>query len=165
MFNHAAGGYGGQATLCGGLGSCAAMINLVAFDNDNTHTKLTADLLKWYAQTSMPSTRFDAIATYKDQYQEEPGSPLCHVSVSSWIMKADTKYDAKERKDRCGKVTADVVYQTVEMLNAYAEGKYAPIKAKLTADTAGCMSCHGKEAAYNVTVQQDCLACHDDHTK
>lgn len=30
MFHHAAGGYGGQGTLCGSIGSCAAIINLVA---------------------------------------------------------------------------------------------------------------------------------------
>lgn len=165
MFNHAAGGYGGQGTLCGCLGSCAAMFNLVAFDKEKTHTKLTADLIKWYSQTTMPSKRFDSIAKFKDQYQEAPDSPLCHVSVSSWILKANTKYDAPERKDRCGKVTADVVYQAVLMLNDLADKKYTPIAANLTQETSECMSCHGKGGDFNVTVQQNCLSCHDDHTK
>lgn len=165
MFNHASGGYGGQGTLCGGLGSCAAMINLIAFDKNKTHAKLTADLLHWYSQTSMPSTRCDAIATFTDQYQEAPGSPLCHASVSSWILKTGAAYGDKERKDRCGKVTADVVYQTVLMLNDYADGKHTPILANLSNESADCMSCHGKDAFHNVTVQQDCLSCHDDHTK
>lgn len=164
MFNHTAGGYGGQATLCGCLGSCAAIFNLVAFDKDKTHTKMAGDLLKWYSQTPLPSNRYDAIATHKDQYQEVPGSPLCHISVSSWIMKAGTKYGAPDRKDRCAKVTADVVYQAVEMLNAHAERAYTPVKAALTQPTLDCMSCHGKEGDHNVTVQQDCRLCHDDHT-
>jgi hypothetical protein len=165
LFNHAAGGYGGQGSLCGSLGACAALINLIAFDKDKSHTKLTADLLKWYSQTEMPSNRCDAIATHKDQYKEAPGSTLCHVSVSSWILKANTNYDAPARKDRCGKVTGDAVYQTVLMLNDYSDGKYTAVKAKLSAETAGCMSCHGKGGDNNVTIQQDCMDCHTDHTK
>lgn len=165
MFNHAAGGYGGQGTLCGALGSCSALINLVAFDKDRNHTKLAADLLKWYSQTAMPSARCDAIAKFKDQYREVPGSALCHASVSSWMMKAKTGYNSAERKDRCAKVTGDVVYQTVTMLNDYAEGKYTAVKAKLSAKTGECMSCHGKDGADNVTIQQDCMGCHIDHTK
>ncbi|MRR37256.1 hypothetical protein EG829_21880, partial [bacterium] len=49
MFHHAAGGYAQQGTLCGSIGSCAAIINLVAKDKDNSHTKILSDLIAWYS--------------------------------------------------------------------------------------------------------------------
>ena len=165
MFHHAAGGYGGEGTLCGAIGSCAAIINMVAFDDKKTHSKLVGDLISWYAQTTLPPKNYDAIATYKDQYQEVPNSPLCHVSVSSWIMAVGTSYKAKDRKDRCAKVTAATVYRTVEILNQHVDGKYEMLGAKLSEDTENCLSCHGKEAQNNQRGQMDCLSCHDDHTK
>lgn len=165
MFHHAAGGYGGQGTLCGSIGSCAAIINLVAADDKKTHSKLAADLIAWYAQTSFPSNRFDDIAKHKDQLQLVPNSPLCHVSVSSWMMAAKTNYDGKDRKDRCAKVTADTVYKMVEMLNQHVDGSYKMVGAKLTEYTESCLSCHGPKAANNQRGEMDCLSCHDDHTK
>jgi methyl coenzyme M reductase alpha subunit len=88
MFHHAAGGYAQQGTLCGSIGSCAAIINLVAMDKNNTHMKLLGDLISWYSQCSFPSQRFDSIATYKNQIQTAAVSSLCHTSVSGWMMAA-----------------------------------------------------------------------------
>ncbi len=165
MFHHAAGGYGGQGTLCGAIGSCAAIINMVAYDDKKTHSKLVGDLIAWYAQTAFPSQRFDAIAKYKDQIQLVPNSPLCHVSVSAWMMAAKTSYKEKDRKDRCAKVTGDTVYRMVEMLNQHMDGNYTMIGAKLSEDTENCLSCHGPETGNNQKGEMDCLSCHDDHTK
>lgn len=164
MFHHAAGGYGQQGTLCGSIGSCAAIINLVAKDKNNSHTKLVADLIAWYSQSPFPSKRFDDIATYKNQIQKVADSPLCHASVSGWMIAAKSSYSAKDRKDRCAKVTADTVYHTVEMLNAYSEGKYQAFAAKLSKETEDCLSCHGPSASDNEKGQMTCVTCHDDHT-
>lgn len=165
MFHHAAGGYGQQGSLCGSIGSCAAIINLVAKDKDNSHTKLLGDLISWYSQFSFPSQRFDSVATYKKQLQKVAGSPLCHASVSTWMMAAKSSYSAKDRKDRCAKVAADTVYQTVVMLNDYSDGKYKSLAANLSKETESCLSCHGPKAADNQKGQMDCVSCHDDHTK
>ena len=165
MFHHAAGGYAQQGTLCGSLGSAGAIINLVAKDKDNTHTKILGDLIAWYNQYPFPSTRFDSIAQFKNQIQTVPNSPLCHVSVSSWMIKAKSSYGAKDRKDRCAKVAADTAYQTVVLLNEYAESKYKVAAANLSKDTENCVSCHGPKAADNAKGSMDCLTCHDDHTK
>lgn len=165
MMQHAAGGYADQGTLCGSLGACAAIINLVVMDKDKTHTKIAAELINWYGQQSFPSTRFDAIATHKDQIQTVPNSPLCHASVSGWMMAAETSYPATDRKDRCAKVAAEVAYHTVEILNAYRAGNYKPVVAKLSKSTESCLACHGETAHNNAKGQMDCLTCHDDHTK
>lgn len=161
----AAGGYGDQGTLCGSLGVCASIINLVTMDKDKTHTRLAGDLINWYGQQPFPSTKFDTIATVKQQIQTVPNSPLCHVSVSGWMMAAKTSYPAKDRKDRCAKVAAEVACHTVEILNAYSEGTYKPVMAKLSQGTEHCLSCHGETAANNAKGQMDCLTCHGDHTK
>lgn len=165
MFHHAAGGYGGQGTLCGALGSCSAIINLVAKDDKKTHSKLVGELINWYAQNTFPSKRFDAIAKHKNQVQTVPNSPLCHVSASTWMSEAGASYKDKQRKDRCAKVTADTAYRMVEILNQHMEGKYIMAGAKLSEDTENCLSCHGTEAAYNQKGNMNCLSCHDDHTK
>lgn len=165
MMQHAAGGYANQGTLCGSLGSCSALINLVAMDKDETHTKMSGELINWYAQQAFPSTRFDAIATNKNQVQTTPNSPLCHVSVSEWMMAADASYTDKSRKDRCAKVAGEVNFHTVELLNAYAAGTYKPMMANLSKNTESCLNCHGEEAANNTKGQMNCLSCHDDHTK
>ena len=167
MFHHAAGGYGGQGTLCGAIGSCVAIINLVAFDGKKkkTHSKLAGELINWYSQNTFPSKRFDALAKHKDQVQTVPNSPLCHVSVSSWMNEVGASYKDKQRKDRCAKVTGDTVYRMVEILNAHLEGQYVMAGAALSEETEDCLSCHGTEAAYNQKGNMDCLSCHDDHTK
>ncbi|MCF6266341.1 MAG: C-GCAxxG-C-C family protein [Desulfuromusa sp.] len=165
MFHHTAGGYGGEGTLCGAIGSCAAIINLVAYDNNKTHSKLVADLINWYSQQTFPTKMFDSIATYKDQVQVAPGSPLCHVSASTWMQAAEVSYKDKPRKDRCAKVTAATAYRTIEILNQHLEGKYAFIGPVHTEETEECLSCHGKKAAYTEKGLNDCLDCHDDHTK
>ncbi|MHB8766438.1 MAG: C-GCAxxG-C-C family (seleno)protein [Deferrisomatales bacterium] len=165
MFHHAAGGYAGQGTLCGSIGSCAAIINLVAMDDKKTHSKLVADLIHWYGQYNFPSKRFDAIATFKDQVQAVPDSPLCHVSVSTWMTKGGVGYNDKPRKDRCAKVTADTVYRMVEMLNQHMEGTYVAAGPKLSPETENCLSCHGPKASFNQQGAMNCLSCHDDHTK
>lgn len=165
MFHHAAGGYGGQGTLCGSIGSCAAIINLVAYDDKKTHSKLTADLVNWYAEQNFPSKRYDDIATHKNQVQRVPESPLCHASISGWMSVANASYNDKQRKDRCAKVAADTVYRTVEILNQHMEGKYVIAGAKFNDETEHCLSCHGKNAMYNEKGLNNCLSCHDDHTK
>ena len=81
------------------------------------------------------------------------------------MQASGVSYKDKPRKDRCAKVTAATAYRTVEMLNQHLEGKYAFIGSVHTEETEECLSCHGKEAMYNEKGLNDCLDCHDDHTK
>ena len=164
IFHHAASGYGGQGTLCGALGSCAAIINLVAKDKDNNHNKLIAHLINWYAEQSFPTTRFDGICYFPKQVRVVPNSPLCHVSVSSWAVAAKTTVTSKEKKDRCAKVTGETVLRTVQLLNDYHEGKALPGVAKAK-DATYCLSCHGPAEANNQQGQMQCSMCHDDHNE
>ena len=74
MFHHAAGGYAGQGTLCGSLGACSALINLVATDDERSHNQLIGDLINWYASYNHPTDEFDDIVKYPGQVRVVPGS-------------------------------------------------------------------------------------------
>ncbi|MBU0729275.1 MAG: C-GCAxxG-C-C family protein [Proteobacteria bacterium] len=166
MMQHAAAGYGGQGTLCGSLGACSALINLVTMDKNQTHTQMVAHLLNWYAVSNFPTDRFDAICYFPKQVRVVPNSPLCHISVSTWAMKAGVQVSSKEKKDRCAKVAGEVAFQTVLMLNDYADGKYKQSLPAVSAATAHCLSCHGPAGAENNQQgRMVCDMCHDDHTK
>lgn len=160
MFHHAAGGYASQGTLCGSLGACAAIINLVAKDEEGTHNKMIADLINWYASFNHPTDEFDAFAHYPKQVRLVPNSPLCHVSVSTWTMAADTEISTKERKDRCAKVAGKVAMQTVMMLNDYADKKFTPVAPAPSENTATCLECHGSEGDNNQQGKMNCNLCH-----
>ncbi len=166
MFHHAAGGYAGQGTLCGSIGACAALINLVTKDKDNTHNVMVGDLINWYASVNFPTERFDAICYFPKQIRVVPDSPLCHISVSTWTVAAGTKISSKERKDRCAKVAGEVAYHTVTMLNDYADKKFKPSAPGVSAETGYCLGCHGPNGAENNQQgRMVCAKCHDDHTK
>ena len=168
MFAHAASGYGGQGALCGALGACAALINIVEYDKEKTYATIVDDMMSWYSNASFPTERFDDLSPNPKQIQTIPKSPLCHTSVSQWTMAAGTQVTSKEKKQRCAKVTGEVVYWTVEHLNLRAEGKWQPAKWVPAKEVAHCVECHGPEGkADGMNHQQghsDCLLCHGDHT-
>ena len=160
MFHHAGSGYAGQGTLCGSLGACSAIINLVAKDEANTHVMLITDLINWYASYNHPTDEFDAFSHCPGQVRLAPNSPLCHVSSATWVMAAGDAIGSKERKDRCSKVAGKVAMQTVMMLNAYAEGTFAAAAPAVPEHTASCLACHGPEADDNQQGRMNCNLCH-----
>jgi hypothetical protein len=121
----------GQGTLCGALGVASQYLRMVAYDEDKTHVKMIDELFQWYSRTDFPTQRFDDICHFPNQVKRNAKTPLCHVSVSQWTLAAGAKVTSKEKKDRCAKVTGEVIYQTVSMLNLYAEGRYQPRHTRL----------------------------------
>jgi hypothetical protein len=167
MFANLAAGYGGQGTLCGALGVAAQYFNLVAFDQQKTYTKMTEDLFQWYSRSSFPTKRFDRICYFPDQVQVPAKSPLCHVSVSQWTLAAGATVTSKQKKDRCAKVTGEVIYRAVSMLNDYADGRYRPAAYPFGEENAECLGCHGaddmwhdKDGMNNQQGKMTCRLCH-----
>jgi len=161
MFHHAGSGYAGQGTLCGSLGACSAIINLVAKDEKNSHLKLITDLINWYASFNHPTDEFDGFCHFPGQNRLTPNSPLCHISSSTWAIAAGFSIDSKERKDRCAKVAGRVAMQTVMMLNDYVEGKFVVAAPAMSEHTASCMECHGPEGDFNQQGRMNCNLCHE----
>ncbi len=167
MFSINAGGYGGHGTLCGGLGVAAAYFNLVAYDKEKTFVHMTDELFQWYSRTDFPTERFDSICHFPKQVKRRAKTPICHVSVSQWTLAAGATVTGKEKKDRCAKVTGEVIYQMVSMLNLYVDGKYKHRAYPFEEENASCLICHGaddmwdyKDGMNNQQGKMDCIHCH-----
>jgi mono/diheme cytochrome c family protein len=172
MFEHAAAGYGGHGTLCGALGVCSSIINLVVYDKEGTFRDMIDRMMYWYGETSFPTERFDDISKIPKQIKTKAMSPLCHTSVSKWTLAAGAKVTSKEKKERCAKTTGEVVYTVVHYLNEYFDGRWKPAKWSPSKEIAHCVQCHGPDDMYHtldgMNHQQghmECLLCHSDHTK
>ena len=169
MFSNLQAGYGGQGTLCGALGVAAQYFNMVAFDEVRTYAKMTDELFQWYSRTEFPTQRFDDICHFPNQVRQTAKTPLCHISVSQWTLAAGATVTSKEKKDRCAKVTGEVVYQMVTMLNRYQEGTYKPRQYPFAEENSECLVCHGvddmwhnKDGMNNQQGKMACIHCHQD---
>jgi hypothetical protein len=167
MFSHLSAGYGGQGTLCGALGVAAQYFRMVAFDEMKTHIKMIDEIFQWYSHSDFPTERFDSICHFPKQVKRPAKTPICHISVSQWTVAAGAKVTSKEKKDRCAKVTGEVVYQMVTALNLYVEGKYKPRKYPFEEENASCLICHGsddmwhsKDGMNNQQGKMACIHCH-----
>ena len=175
MMEFGAGGVAGWGTTCGSLIGASAAINLVT-DKD-TAKKLVDQLLTWYTQTPFPSENSNQyavnheflVAEYKSDLelpQSVSNSPLCHVSVTEWCQASGIASGAKERGERCARLTGDVAAKAVELLNANLAGTFSPVFT-LSEETQGCMTCHtkGENFAMGQFTQgrMECTSCHEPH--
>jgi len=173
MMIHAAAGYGGHGTLCGTLGGTSCIINLVAYkDGDAMYQQIIDRLFYWYADQEFPTDRFDDVSEIKNQVKVKAASPLCHTSVSKWTMAAGAEVNSKQKKERCAKVAAEVVYITALALNEFFDGNWKPPVWRPSTETEHCVECHGpdnmqhtKTAMNQQQGHMECHLCHDDHTK
>jgi len=172
MMIHAGSGYGGHGTLCGALGGTSLIINLVAYDpKDPRCFQIVDRLFWWYAEQEFPTNRFDDISKMPKQVKAKTMSPLCHTSVSKWVLTAGEKVTSEAKKERCAKVVGEVVYTSTRALNEYFAGRWTPPVWKPSKGISHCLQCHGpegreyKDGMNNQQGHMECLMCHDDHTK
>jgi Putative redox-active protein (C_GCAxxG_C_C) len=173
MFEHAGQGYAGHGTLCGALGVCSALINLVLYDEKEfVYAAMIDRMMWWYSQMEFPTERFDQLSPFPKQVKAPAMTPLCHSSVTKWAMAAGAEVKSKEKLERCAKVAGEVVYTVVHYLNEYFDGTWKPAKWAPSKQIEECLSCHGPEQygryADGMNNQQghmECLECHQDHMK
>ncbi len=169
MLGYGRGGAASWGTLCGALNGAGAAINLVAPDADVN--AILGDLIGWYTITEFPTAEANALAVAKgykydtnQQYlavalpTSVSNSPLCHASVAEWIKASGFAEPTTERKERCARLSGDVAYKTVLMLNAWKAGKFVPA-FKVSEETAGCLSCHQTQQVGKMS----CTSCHEPH--
>jgi len=136
-----------SGTLCGALAGALPIFTLAAPANV---TEMGVDLLRWYQEAALPSTEMDGLdpkRPYPRQAQSVSGSPLCHVSVSTWCKASGKLASSTDRKTRCGKITGDVAKAAAIILNRFLENlrsglKYQPIYTGYPASYAECVHCH-----------------------
>ncbi len=156
MMEYGAGGVAGWATLCGALNGAAAAIYLVCSEPK----PVIDELFSWYTTEKLPTyrpenPRFEIV-------QSVAGSPLCHVSVGRWCEVSGLSSFSKQRSERCAWLTASVAHMTVQLLNAHADGKFAPVHP-IPKEVQECRGCHGKGGdVENTRGKMSCTQCHDD---
>lgn len=174
MMIHAAAGYGGHGTLCGALGGASCIVNLALYGHGDgdVYKQMIDRLFYWYAEQEFPTTRFDDISEMPGQIRVKAKSPLCHTSVTSWTLAAGESASSKAKKERCAKVTGEVVFTVVHAVNEYFAGRWTPPEWQPSEEISHCVKCHGPDNMTHTKTRMnqqqghmECLMCHDDHTK
>lgn len=164
MFEFLKGGISDWGTICGALGGAAAAFAL--FYGRKERNALVSDLFRWYERTKLPI--YDPADKAVAVKGEVPGSVseavLCHISVSKWCYTNHEEATGKMRKERCGRLTADVCGKAVEILNAKIDaGKdYVALFGKQDS-VKKCGECHqekGNDANWGKGIL-NCTPCHD----
>ena len=164
MFEFLKGGISDWGTICGALGGAAAAFAL--FYGRKERNAMVSDLFRWYEKTALPiyNPGEGAQAVKGDIPNSVSESVLCHISVSKWCYKNTEEATGKKRKERCGRLTADVCAKAIEILNAKIDaGKnYTPMLGKLDA-VKKCGECHqtkGEQVNWGKGIL-NCTPCHD----
>lgn len=149
------GGMVGWGTVCGSNAGANIVSNLIIGpriagpDCEHGHS-IGASMMEWYSSSALPvyTPKTPKQQTVIDQTTS--GSPLCHVSVGTWMKKTGFPLASPERKDRCARVAASVAQKLVQDLNAWKDGKYQPASNWTPGRDLG------------ITAQQNCTDCHGD---
>ena len=166
MMKYGRGGTLECGSLCGALNGCAAAIGLLVEDKASREA-MGAELFHYYETTTLPvfvSSRSPEVTIPRTVSH----SVLCHVSNTTWCLEADVDVESANRKERCKRLTADVVLKTLELLNRYVQSELPPNERKtlftpLTGDTAACAECHNpKGSDPKVSCKMTCATCHED---
>jgi hypothetical protein len=142
------GGITGWGTACGALVGAATVVGL-ALDDKKVAERVVNDIMAYYAYTNLPVYKPKKAIIADIKNRSKAGTPLCHISVGKWMAKENVKFFSKARKERCGRISADIAMHTAMLLNQVADGTYKPshgINAKTYAITTqeNCTECHGK---------------------
>lgn len=123
---HFGGGGIGQGMCCGALLGAFAAINQV--QDSGTAKEIVADLMSWYKDAEIPTDISNEYGTnreflvdeyHSDEYIEPTvaDSAMCIDSVSTWMSETGIGHGDLRRKERCARLTGDVVAKAVELLN------------------------------------------------
>lgn len=170
------GGVSNFGSLCGAPnGSASAITYAIDIEGAN---KIIPRLLRYYESESFPTEKSNRYAeghemlvpkykTDKALPQSSSQSVLCHVSVGKWCEKSGYASGAKERSERCGRLTGDIAAMAVTLMNAYHRGELeAAFPMKYSHETAECRTCHSKGEKYEsgqfTRGAMECAPCHDE---
>lgn len=161
MMKYGVGGVGLWGSLCGTINGGAAIIGLFERDKGRQE-KLIAQLFSWYEAAELPGYQPHKGGDSSGILKSVAGSVLCHVSASKWCKIAGSEVGSPEMKERCRRLTADVAFKTVELLNA---NQQSPCEfAGPNAEVKSCLSCHGKDL-HDTMGQMRCNSCHQQLSK
>ena len=170
-------GVADAGSLCGALLGAAYAFHL--FFEAKIADDMQKELHRWYAQTMLPQYVPEA-CNFKDYPVPRTKAlvPECHASIDQWIQTTGFSKDTDERRERCGRVTADVATKAARIWNAQLEGQPFDVTAMSDAQMY-CGKCHIEGVAptkgnplYNdgkfireVGTDMSCPSCHPGRRK
>lgn len=146
------GGVSGWGTVCGSNAGANLVTNLIIgprIGGSEAGMLMGSEMLQWYSEANMPVYMPKDPKVKEELPKTTSGSPLCHVSVGTWMKASGKGLKSPERKDRCARVTASVAYHLVELLNQWKDGKYV---------TEGVVPA----TIHGIPAQDNCMSCHDE---
>ncbi|MGM0532624.1 MAG: C-GCAxxG-C-C family (seleno)protein, partial [Bacteroidota bacterium] len=159
MMKYGHGGIGGFGTTCGALNGAAALIGLFVAGKEAQDGLITG-LFRWYENKPLPEFRPREPNVDFNPPTSIPNSTICHASNTSWVNASGYKMQSKERKERCRRLTSDVVAQLTVILNEYFSNSYVT-DGHDDETVRKCMTCHGKEGKMdNTGGKMSCTSCH-----
>jgi hypothetical protein len=159
MMKYGRSGIGGYGTICGALNGAAALIGLLV-DGNSTQNELITGLFRWYEKTSLPDFRPQMASLDFTPPPSVSVSTLCHASVTNWVKESGYMADSEQRVERCRRVTGDVAFRTVVVLNEYFGNTYVT-EGHDNEDVRACMTCHGDTGKLSNTFgKMECSSCH-----
>jgi hypothetical protein len=163
MMKYGHGGIGGYGTTCGALNAAGAILGLFVSEKAMLDTMITG-LFRWYEETSLPEFKPQTAIFAFNTPSTISGSTLCHASNTNWVNETGYKVNSDERKERCRRLTSDVVLQLTRVLNEYFGNTYVTA-GHANEDTRTCMTCHGDSGKLgNTSSKMGCTSCHTEST-
>jgi len=170
-------GVADSGSLCGALLGAAYAFHL--FFEAKTADDMQKELHRWYEQSMLPQY-VPAVSHFKDYKvpQTKAILPECHASIDTWIKATGFTKETDERRERCGRLTADVTLKAATIWNAQLEGR-SFAATPLSDNQMYCGKCHVKGIApaktdpgYNdgryireVGTNMSCPSCHPGRKK
>jgi hypothetical protein len=143
IFAH--GGTSGWGATCGTLIGAGVASSLAA--GPKIGEAINNEVINFYASTALPIF-VPAHPRAEIKSQSTSNTPLCHASVGKWMQKEGVGFLSREQMERCARLSGDVAMKTVELLNAWADGKFQattkpPVMANEIPSQNNCTDCHG----------------------
>ena len=159
LFKYGHGGVGGYGSICGALNGSAALIGLLVSDS-SVRDKMISDVFQWYEKEPLPKFQPQSSSYDYIPVQSISQSILCHAANTNWCKISGFKVNSNERKERCRRMTSDVVIKVTESLNEiYTDTYTTNVYPNETVNS--CMTCHGSTGKVNNTAaKMDCNSCH-----
>ena len=115
-------GVADSGSMCGALLGAAYAFHL--FFDAKIADDMQKELHRWYSQTMLP-VYTPVPSNFKDYVvpQTKAILPECHASIDTWIKATGFAKETDERRERCGRLTADVAVKAAQIWNAQLSGQ------------------------------------------
>ena len=135
-------GVADAGSLCGSLLGAAYAFHL--FFESKVADEMQKELHRWYGKTMLPQYT-PAVSNFKGYKVPQTMAilPECHASIDTWVKATGFAKETEERRERCGRLTADVAIKAASIWNAQLDGQLFAT-TPMSENQMYCGKCHVK---------------------